>query len=638
MAKELKERKDMDPKYMWDLSTLFESDEAWEEALKNVDPCIKKVADFEGKLNSAENIRKYAEARTETERKTNNLFVYSYLRKCEDARNPKAQEMYQRAYAKQVEFMAAISFAEPEILSLPEEVLEAVTKDPLLSDYERMMTKLLREKPHKLSAAEEKIIASLEEALSTGRDVSDNLQDADLTFEPALNKDNESVEISQSNYILCQSGEDRILRENSFKSYYKSYKQHINTLAAAYNGNVKYATVVASLKHFGSSREMFMASENVPVSVYDSLIKVVRDRMKDMYRYVALRKKILGLSELHYYDIYAPLAGEFEKNYSYDEAVNELLLATEPLGKKYTDVVKKGVETGWIDVYPNKGKHSGAYSYGTYDSDPYILTNFVGNIDSVSTLVHEMGHSMHSYFSNHCQPPQDSEYTIFVAEVASTVNENLLIERLLRENKEKLDKEGLSAEKKKALKTERMSLLNQYLEGFKGTVFRQTMFAEFELRAHKAAEDGEALNAEKLNSIYEELIRDYFGEELVIDEEVKYEWARIPHFYTPFYVYKYATSYSAAVAISEAILKENDKINAVLELGGAEAEKIAGVDKSDLNPAVKRFIEFLSMGGSMDPLDELKHAGVDLSNPEAIERALDKFKDVLDEVESLISE
>ncbi len=624
MAEELKKRNEMNPEFQWDLSSLYKSDEEWEKDLTVLDDDVKKVAKYRGKLSSAEKIRKYLDESTDLDRKISDLFDYAELKKNADSQDSSAQDMYSRIYAKYVHAAAELSFADPEILSLSEEVLAAITNEPILSDYSRTMTKLLRRKTHMLSCEEEKLIARFGEVLALPGEVESNLQDADLVFDMAKDKDGNEIPVSESNYILLQSSNDRIMRENSFHSFYKEYQKHENTFAAVYAGQVKAATAMAEVRHYNSSCEMYMDSEHIPTEVYDNLIETVHKFMPEMYRYVALRKKLLQVDTLHYYDIYAPLAAGIKKEYTYEEAKKTVLDAVKPLGTKYTDIMNKGFDEKWIDVYPNKGKHSGAFSSGTYDSVPYVLTNFVGDLESVSTIAHEMGHSIHSWFSNHNQPPQDADYTIFVAEVASTVNENLLIEKLLRDNFEKLDSVKADPEKMKEVKAERLSLLNHYLEGFKGTVYRQTMFAEFEKLAHEAVQNGESLNASKLSHIYEDLIKEYFGNELAVDDEVKLEWSRIPHFYTPFYVYKYATSYSAAVAISEKILEEESK------LIGTKS------DVSEANPAVKKYLEFLSMGDSMDPLDELLHAGVDLRTSAPIEAALDKFHYVLDEVEDLV--
>lgn len=593
----LKERSQMDPQYQWDLTPMYQDDAAWEAEFATLEEEIQALSAFAGTLKDAVSIGAYLDTSTEFVRKLSNLYCYASLRRSEDTRAEAGQSMYARVTAKYAQALAAMSFAEPEILSLPEETLQAIVNDAQLADHKFILENLLRQKPHTLSAAEEKLLATLGEALGAPAEIADNLQDADMVFDAVQDGSGNTVELTGSNYIMLQMSSDRTLRKNAFESYYKGYRQHINTFAAAYAGAVKGATAEASLRHYESSRAMSMAGENIPVEVYDNLIATVRKHMPAMYRYVALRKKILGVDELHYYDVYAPLVGEIKTRYTYEQAQQMVLDAVAPLGEDYGRLVRQAFADRWVDVYPNKGKSGGAYSSGTYDSNPYILTNFTGTLDSVSTIAHEMGHSMHTWHSNHHQPPQYADYTLFVAEVASTVNENLLIEQLLQ---------------KEQNPQMRLYLLNQYLENFKGTVYRQAMFAEFERDAHAMAERGEALSPAALNALYKRLVEDYFGPDLVMDDEVQYEWARIPHFYRPFYVYKYATGYSTAVALSEGILKE-----------GA--------------PAVQRYKEFLSMGGSAYPLDELRHAGVDLATPAPIDAALTKFERILDDAEATLA-
>ena len=593
----LKERSQMDPQYQWDLTPMYQDDAAWEAEFATLEEEIQALSAFAGTLKDAVPIGAYLDTSTEFVRKLSNLYCYASLRRSEDTRAEAGQSMYARVTAKYAQALAAMSFAEPEILSLPEETLQAIVNDAQLADHKFTLENLLRQKPHTLSAAEEKLLATLGEALGAPAEIADNLQDADMVFDAVQDGSGNTVELTGSNYIMLQMSSDRTLRKNAFESYYKGYRQHINTFAAAYAGAVKGATAEASLRHYESSRAMSMAGENIPVEVYDNLIATVRKHMPAMYRYVALRKKILGVDELHYYDVYAPLVGEIKTRYTYEQAQQMVLDAVAPLGEDYGRLVRQAFADRWVDVYPNKGKSGGAYSSGTYDSNPYILTNFTGTLDSVSTIAHEMGHSMHTWHSNHHQPPQYADYTLFVAEVASTVNENLLIEQLLQ---------------KEQNPQMRLYLLNQYLENFKGTVYRQAMFAEFERDAHAMAERGEALSPAALNALYKRLVEDYFGPDLVMDDEVQYEWARIPHFYRPFYVYKYATGYSTAVALSEGILKE-----------GA--------------PAVQRYKEFLSMGGSAYPLDELRHAGVDLATPAPIDAALTKFERILDDAEATLA-
>ena len=607
MSTPLKERNEIDKQYRWDLSTLYASDEAFEEDFRKLDACIANVAAFAGKLTDAASIMACFEADTELDLLLSDLFCYANLRRSEDTRAEDAQALYMRIYGKYVEAMTQTSFVRPELLSLPEETLQAIRDDGAMRDYAYTMERLLRTKPHTLTADQEQLLASFGEVFAAPSEIADNLMDADMVFDSVTDKDGNEVEVSTSSYIDLQMSGDRVLRENAFHSFYKGYRQHINTFAASYGGTVKGHVAEAAARHYDSSRAMSMAHENVPASVYDSLIEAVRDNLPTMYRYVDFRKTMLGLEELHYYDVYAPLVADLDVKYTYEEAQEIILKEIEPLGKEYGDVVCGAFRDRWIDVYPNKGKSSGAFSSGTYHSNPYILCNFTGTLNEVSTIIHEMGHSMHSWNSNHNQPPQYADYTIFVAEVASTVNENLLIHYLLEHTDEP-----------KA----RMSLLNQYLENFKGTVYRQTMFAEFEKAAHSMAENGEPLTPAALNALYGGLVEDYFGPELVMDEEVACEWARIPHFYRPFYVYKYATSYSAAVALSEAILQEAREV-------GTEAAL------SDPNSAVRRYLKFLTLGGSMDPLDELKVAGVDLSTPAPVKAALEKFASVLAEAEAL---
>lgn len=594
MPDTLKDRSEIDSQYKWDLTRLYKDDAAWEQELAGLNRQVQTVAAFAGRLKEAKTIREYLDASVTLSRTLSNLYCYASMRRSEDTRAEAAQSMYARISAAYAGAVAALSFAEPEILALPEETLREIQEDDCLQEYRFVLENLVRQKPHTLSAPEEKLLASLSEVMGAPADIADSLQDADLTFDSVKDSAGEAHEVTGSNYILLQTSSDRTLRENSFRSFYKTYRNHINTFAATYAGAVKAATAEAAARHYESSRAMSMAGENIPAEVYDNLVASVRAHLPLMYRYVKLRKRLLGIQELHYYDVYAPLTGESTARYTYDQAKQMVLDAVAPLGEEYCAEVRRGFAQRWVDVYPNKGKSGGAYSTGTYDSEPYIMTNFTGTLDSVSTLAHEMGHSMHSLLSRRTQPAQYADYTLFVAEVASTVNENLMIEQLLKTEQSP---------------DTRLFLLNQYLENFKGTVFRQTMFAEFEREAHAMRERGEALSPAALNQLYGNLVRDYFGPELVMDEEVQLEWARIPHFYRPFYVYKYATGYSTAVALSEGILKEGES-------------------------ARKRYLEFLSMGGSVWPLDELRHAGVDLTTPAPVNAALEKFGRLLDDAEA----
>ena len=598
MPEILKERSELDPQFQWDLTPMFESDAAWETALDSLDADIESLAAFAGKLTDAVTIGAYLDASTEVSRKVERLYCYASQRHDEDTRDDKAQSMYARIGSKYVKMAAALSFAQPDILSLPEETLTAIVNDPAVADYKFNLEDLLRGKPHTLTKAEEKLLASFGEVMSAPSEIYHNLEDADLLFDAVKDGSGETVEVTGSNFVPLEMSTDRTLRENAFHSYYKSYREHINTFAASYAGAIKAATAEAAARNYPSSRAMAMAGENVPAEVYDNLVATVRKHIPAMHRYVRLRKKMLGVDALHFYDVYAPLVGDLKKSYSYETAQEMVLKAVAPLGEDYQATVRKAYAERWIDVYPNRGKRGGAYSGGCYDSNPYILLNFSGTLDSVSTLAHEMGHTIHSWRSRQHQPPQYADYTLFVAEVASTVNENLLIEQLLANENDPQT---------------RLYLLNQYLENFKGTVYRQTMFAEFEYKAHCMAESGESLTRDSLSAMYYDLNKLYYGGACKVDREVAYEWMRIPHFYNSFYVYKYATSFCAAVTLSRGILN-------------GDKEKLAA------------YRRFLTLGGSMAPIEELKVAGVDMSTPKPVCDALDYFAELVMQYQNLLSE
>ena len=596
MNERIKERNEIEEEYKWDLSSLFESDGAWEIAYQDISEKIQAIARFTGNLNNVDTLYECVKECDEVSRAVENLNNYAYLRHSEDMRDEKGNNMSLMAYSKAVEYMSITSFMTPEILSQSEEVLNGFINDERLKDYKFYLEDLLRQKAHTLSTNEELIIASLGEALATPHQVSDALMDADMKFEDAVDSEGKKYSLSNNNFTFLESSKDRVLRESAFRNFYEVYKNHNYTLASSYNGAIKTATAQAKIRKYENSRNMKMDSENIPEFVYDNLIETIHKHIDLMHRYASLRKRILEVDELHYYDVYTPLVQDINRSFTYEEAKEMILKALSVMGEEYLDTVKGAFRDRWIDVYPNVGKSSGAFSSGSYESNPYILCNFTGTLDTVSTLAHEMGHSMHSYYTRKTQPYHYSNYTMFVAEVASTVNENLLIEYFLKnESDPKI----------------RLSLLNQYMEGFKGTVYRQTMFAEFEKEAHAMSERGEPITAEALNKKYYDLVKYYFGDALVMDDEVQYEWSRIPHFYNPFYVYVYATGYSSAVALSQKILNEGEE-------------------------AVKKYIEFLSMGNSRYPLDELMHAGVDWSTPTPLENALKKFEAVLDEAESII--
>ena len=593
---EVKERSEIQQQYKWDLTSLFESDEKWEEKLASLKGQQQVALSYQGKLDNAQTIYQYLKWDYSITSDLSDLFCYASLRHSEDTRDSSATSMYSRIYSLYVEISSASAFARPEILSLDDDKLKAIIEDDQLKDYRFMLEDLYREKKHTLSAKEEIVISSFGESFAAASEISESLRDSDLTFDDIIDGEGKKYPLSESSYIHYQMSDDRTLRKSAFESYYKTYKQHIHTFASAYRAQVKTTVTEARLRGYGSSREMSLSKNNIPLSVYDNLIESVHRHLNLMYRYLAIRKKLLSVDELHYYDVYAPLSKGSNKQYTYKQAQQMVLEAVSPLGQEYQKKVQQAFDEKWVDVYPNVGKSNGAYSSGTYHSNPYIMMNFNGSLDSVSTLAHEMGHSLHTYLTNSHQPVQYSDYSLFVAEVASTVNENLLIDQLLQNCNDP---------------RERLALLNEYLEGFKGTVYRQTMFAEFEMKAHQMAQQGQSLDCDSLSEVYENLIKLYFGDELVIDPEVKYEWARIPHFFNPFYVYVYATGYTSAVAIKEGILKQGQS-------------------------AVDRYLQFLSMGSSDYPLNELKHAGVDLTSSESIDRAFEKLEEILDDAEKTV--
>lgn len=599
MADILKERKDIAPEFLWDLTPIYASDEAWEKAFAETEKLAETFAAYPGTLGqSPEHLKEFYDLYFDALETMGRLDGYAFQRKSEDNRQDVAQSMYSRVYTRYVQLCSTLSFVSPEILALPEETIQEYLSAPCLAAYRHVLDDTIRGKAHTLSAAEEAIMASYSEITGAAGDTMDMLTDADFTFDPIPDPEHpgETIELTESNYILLQRNPNRAIREAAFHNYYKTYKGHNNTFTSLYSTNVKADAIQARLRHYPSSRAMSLDSNNIPESVYDSLVETVHEYMPLMYRYVALRKKMLGLNELHYYDVYAPLVKDLKKTYTYEEAKELLLQAVAPLGEDYVAVVRKGLADRWVDVYPNVGKSGGAYSIGTKKDHPNILMNFNGTLDDVSTLCHEMGHSMHTYLTHQNQPVQYDDYALFIAEVASTVNENLLIESLLKNTTDDMTK---------------LFLLNEYMEGFKGTVFRQTMFAEFEKICHDKIDAGDALSTTALNELYKDLIVQYFGPDLIVDDEVCYEWSRIPHFYRSFYVYQYATGYSSAVALSEAILTE-----------GA--------------PAVKRYLEFLSLGNSVYCMDALKHGGVDLSTPEPVRKAMRKFERILDMAEAIL--
>lgn len=598
MARELPKRSEVAEEYTWDLSDMYTDKKTWEAELGEISSIMKEIEKTEGNVTaSASQLLNVLEKSAVAGQKLELALNYAARLYDQDKKNTKHQAMEQKANALAAEYGSKTSFIVPEILALDETVLEGYYKEQEgLELYRIQIEEIQRLKAHSLSAELEKLVAMTSEMSQTAAEVYSILDNADLAFPEILDEDGESVRISHGNFVPLLESPDRRVRKDAFENYYKVYQQFINTIAGLYNGQVKQQIFYAKARNYESTLEAAVDANHVPSKVYYNLIDTVNKNLDKMHRYVNIRKKCLGVKELHMYDVYTPMIADAAKKISFEEAKETVLKALAPLGEAYVNTVREGFANRWIDVYENEGKRSGAYSAGAYGVHPYVLLNHNDTLDNMFTLAHEMGHSMHSYYSNDTQPYIYSQYTIFVAEVASTCNEVLLMEYLLANTTDP---------------KERAYLLNHYLDSFKGTVYRQTMFAEFEMQTNKLVEDGESLTADCLNKLYYELNCKYYGPEMVSDPEIAYEWARIPHFYYDFYVYQYATGYSAAVAIAHAILKE-----------GA--------------PAVERYLKFLSGGCSKSPIDLLKIAGVNMEEPQPIQEALAVFGEILDEIETLV--
>ena len=599
MAKELKARKDIPDKYKWNMQDLFATDELWEEEAKLVQQLAKEIAQYQGKLSeSAATLLSFLKKTDELQQHAERVVVYANQKYHEDTAVSKYQGYMAKAGSIGVEVGSAMAFMEPEILAMDEATLEGFFQEESgLAHYRRMIDTILREKEHIRSAEVEAVLAMAQDMAGAPSDIFSMFNNADLKFPSVTDVEGNRIQITHGNYISLIENKDRNLRKEVFRGLYGEYKKHANSVAAMFQAQLKKENFYAKVRNYPSVRAMHLASGNIPESVYDNLIETVHKHLPAMHRYVALRKKLLGVERLHMYDLYVPVVEDTGKEYPYEVAKELVKKAIAPMGEDYVSVASDGMDHDWVDVYENENKRSGAYSWGAYGTHPYVLLNHQDNLDSVFTLAHEMGHAMHSYHSDKKQSITYAGYLIFVAEVASTCNEALLMHYLLENCEDEAD---------------RKYLVNHQLESFRGTLFRQTMFAEFEKIVHQRIADGESLTKEDICKIYHDLNVLYYGPDIIVDEEIDYEWMRIPHFYTSFYVYQYATGYSAAIAFSKKILEEG-------------------------KPAVDRYIEnFLSGGGSKDPIDLLKDAGVDMSQPEPVDDALCVFENYLEMLEELV--
>lgn len=595
---EVKDRKDIDLKDTWNLESIYANNELWEEDYAALEKDAAEFAKLKGAIEAdVSKIPAVLDAYYGLHRRLSKLSVYARMRFDQDTADSTYQTMAAKIGSLGVKIGAASAFVEPEILSYSKEQLEAAEKEnERTAYYGRKIEEMLRGQEHTLDAEKEELLAAAGDMAEAPDDIFSVLMNADMKYPDIVLEDGTHLPLTNSTYISYMESPDRAVREGAFKTLYGQIASLKNTFAAIYRGNLKQAKFYAQSRKYSSARAMYLADSNVPESVYDNLLSAVHDALPMMYRYVAIRKKVLGVDKLHMYDVYTPIVAAQNQTYEFEQAKQMVLEALKPMGEDYLSHAREGLENRWIDIYPNKGKKGGAYSWGCYDSQPFILLNYTKNLDSVFTLIHEMGHSIHSYYSRTAQDYAYSDYKIFVAEVASTCNECLLMHDLLEKT---TDKE------------QRKYLLNHYLDSFKGTLFRQTMFAEFEKNAHEYCAQGKPLTAEALSQMYLELNQKYFGPDMEKDEEIAYEWMRIPHFYTPFYVYQYATGYSAAVALSAKILKEG-------------------------KPAVDAYMSFLKGGESKDPIDLLKMAGVDMTTEKPVADALALFGELVTELETLV--
>ncbi|WP_100404839.1 oligoendopeptidase F [Bacillus solitudinis] len=600
MSKNLPKRQDIPVERTWDLEAIFPTNADWEKEFQMIRELIPELAPFKGKLGqSADMLFKALEKNNEITERLGRLYTYAHMRYDQDTTHSYYQGINDRAASLASQVGQAASFIIPELLSIEENLIVHFLKQHEgLRLYKHMFDELNVERNHVLSEAEEAILAQASEGMSSPSNTFGMLNNADLKFPVIKDEQGEDIEVTHGRFIRFLESEDRRVREEAFKAVYATYDKYKNTFASTLSGQVKRDLFYSNVRKYKSAREAALSKNHIPEVVYDQLVDTVNANLHLLQRYIKLRKKVLGVDELHMYDLYTPLVKDVKMSIPYEKAQDLVIKGMEPLGEEYVETLKAGFKKRWVDVEENAGKRSGAYSSGAYGTMPYILMNWQDNVNNLFTLAHEFGHSLHSYYTRKNQPYLYGDYTIFVAEVASTLNESLLNDYMVKHTEDPKEK---------------LYLLNHFLEGFRGTVFRQTMFAEFEHTIHEKAAAGEALTPELLTEVYYGLNEKYFGDELVIDKEIGLEWSRIPHFYYNFYVYQYATGYSAAAALSKKILEEGE-------------------------PAVKRYLEFLKSGSSDYPIEVLKHAGVDMTSSKPIEEAMALFEATLEEMEKLLAE
>lgn len=600
MEAKLKKRDEIKDEFKWKMEDVYADESLWEADTKKSVELMRQLEQYNGRLcESKETFSMALKFINQIEFLVEKVYFYANQKYYEDLGNSRYQTYSDRAAQLLTQFYSASAFVEPEYLGESEEkIFSFIKQDESLSQYTQYFKDLFRQKKHILDGRTEELLARTQKFSNGAEEIFNVFNNVDLKFPMIKDEKGEEIRLTHSKLSLFLESKDRRVREEAFKGLYGCYSQFRNTLASIYINNLKKDNFYAVVRNYGSSREMFLEASNIPETVYDNLIATVNDNLSLLHRYIRLRKKLMKVSELHLYDVYTPLVDTYKKSISYEEAKQIVLEGLKPMGQEYLDLIKQGFDGGWIDVYENEGKKSGAYSWSIYGTHPYVLLNYQPNLNNVFTIAHEMGHAMHSYYSNANQTYSNAGYKIFVAEVASTCNESLLINHLINSSTDKLEK---------------AYLINHFLEQFRGTLFRQTMFAEFENIVHKKVDDGESLNGEELCKIYYGLNEKYFGKDIVIDKEIEMEWARIPHFYSSFYVYQYATGFSAAIALSKKIMNEGER-------------------------AVENYKKFLKAGCSDYPIEVLKLAGVDMGEKEPVEQAMKMFESLLTEFENLMND
>ncbi|WP_392486693.1 oligoendopeptidase F [Haloimpatiens sp. FM7315] len=594
-VKKLMNRNEVENQYKWSIEKVYENTESWEKDFGKLKSIAPKLLDFSGKLKDGEVLLDFLKAQEKVLRLLEKLFVYAHLKSDEDTANNTYQAIKDKIDSYFAEVMSFKAFFEPEILSLEDGVIEKAIEDTEgLKLYDFYLKNILKMKPHTLNKDMEQLLASVSDCLNAPSNIRGMLSNADMSFPLIKDEEGNEVELSEGNYVNFLRSKNRDVRKDAFLNLFKTYYKFRNTYAAALTSSIKNFIFVSKTRKFNSSLEASLKPNNIPLEVYDNAIDTINKHLDSLHRYVRIKKKLLGLEEIHMYDLYVPVIDTPKTHIEFSEACKIVKEGLKPLGKEYLDIFQSGIDNRWVDVYLNKGKRSGAYSWGCYDTMPYVLLNYNYELDDVSTLAHEMGHSMHSYYSRTNQPYIYANYELFCAEVASITNECLLIKHLIENEKDK---------------NKRLYLINQQLEGIRATVFRQIMFAEFEKITHSSMEAGKSLTSEDLCKIWHDLNVKYFGSDMVVDSEIDMEWARIPHFYSDFYVYQYATGYAAANSFSSMILDKGEE-------------------------AVEKYKGFLKSGGSDYPINILRKAGVDMTTSKPLEDTIKRFVELLDMLDS----